>query len=91
MEINATDYVSRAALDEYVSKLSDTQKATATIVGSTVDLARLHLSSRIRVFGVPCVPDDLEAKPVTDKPARGKEQPFGLNGNLKKKPKPKRT
>jgi len=85
MEIRASEYASRAALDEFVGKLSDDERKATAIAGTTAELARLNLSSRTKVYGVPCVAEDQEARPVFERPSRGIEQPSGLNGALKKR------
>ncbi len=81
----AKKYKDRDTLDKEVGLISD--KTGITIEGTVLELKRLHLSHRKKVYGVPVVATNFVKNDIKQTEInRGKVHSFGIDGNLKKPP-----
>lgn len=87
--IQASQFATRADIEEYVRNLSD--KKGQEIHGTLEELRRLQLSPRVLVFGVPVVAPDFVPKTPQKKPERGEVKPSKMNGMLTSTGKRKRS
>lgn len=84
-DIRVSEFQDREALDSNVQVRIATSGVPEAlrIVGTREELARLHLSHGLSVFGVPAVAIDHVPVAPVERPARGPIKPFGINGNLR--------
>lgn len=88
--LQAKDFINRLELDSHIQVLLENKEASPDqycISGTRAELKRLFLSSKTKVYGVPCEATDetKEDQSPPAKPDRGIQTDFGIDSKLKTK------
>lgn len=73
------DFKFRADLELYIKK----NPSVESIEGSNEELARLQLSEKTTLMGIPCISTEPRKKRTQEKPLRGEQTDFGINNKVK--------